>query len=130
MRAPGSMCIFTVLAISAMRGPQNGWLAGSHFSEFIHAFSAACMHSGLPAACGSDVDGIFSQPASQPARAPWPPDMARTADGSEEKFVRVLQAISCRVLCFWRLEIQTKVNDKPSFLNLFTAVAVAFSRGM
>ena len=36
MRAPGSRCIFTVLAISAMRGPQNGWLAGIHFSEFMH----------------------------------------------------------------------------------------------
>ena len=49
MRAPGSHRIFTVLAISAMRGPQNGWLAGSHFSEFMHAARAACMHSGLPA---------------------------------------------------------------------------------
>ena len=49
MRAPGSRCIFTVLAISAMRGPQNGWLAASYFSEFMHAFRAACMHSGLPA---------------------------------------------------------------------------------
>ena len=49
MRAPGSRSIFTVLAISAMRGPQNGWLGASHFSEFMHAFRAACMHSGLPA---------------------------------------------------------------------------------
>ena len=49
MRALGSQCIFTVLAISAMRGPQNGWLAASYFSELIHAFRAACMHSGLPA---------------------------------------------------------------------------------
>ena len=55
MRAPGSRSIFTVLAISAMRGPQNGWLGASHFSEFMHAFRAACMH----------VNGIFSQPASQ-----------------------------------------------------------------
>ena len=55
-----------------MRGPQNGWLAGSHFSEFspgcLHAFRAACMH----------VNGIFSQSASQPAsQGPRPPDMAR-----------------------------------------------------
>eukprot|EP01048_Picozoa_sp_COSAG05_P012503 COSAG05_NODE_1254_length_5375_cov_10.078658_6_plen_159_part_00 len=49
MSAPGSRAIFTVLAISAMRGPQNGWLGASHFSEFMHAFRAACMHSGLPA---------------------------------------------------------------------------------
>ena len=36
----------------------------------LHAFRAACMH----------VNGIFSQPASQPARGPRPPDMARTVE--------------------------------------------------
>eukprot|EP01048_Picozoa_sp_COSAG05_P016983 COSAG05_NODE_2259_length_3324_cov_9.708837_3_plen_105_part_00 len=41
-------------------GPQNGWLAASHFSDFMHAFRAACMH----------VNGIFSQPASQSASQP------------------------------------------------------------
>ena len=45
MRAPGSH------PISGMRGPQNGWLAGSHFSEFMHAALAACMHSAFRAAC-------------------------------------------------------------------------------
>ena len=68
MRAPGSQCIFTVLAISAMRGPQNGWLADSHFSEFMHAARAACMHA-FRVAC-MHVNGIFSQPVSQSASQP------------------------------------------------------------
>ena len=73
MRAPGSRRIFTVLAISAMRGPLAGWLAAVSQNSFmqpgcLHAFRAACMH----------VNGIFSQPASQPAMGPRPPDMART----------------------------------------------------
>ena len=72
MGAPGSHPIFTVLAISAMRGPLAGWLAAVSQNSFmqpgcLHAFRAACMH----------VNGIFSQPASQPARGPRPPDMAR-----------------------------------------------------
>ena len=67
MRAPGSQCIFTVLAISAMRGPQNGWLAGWHPFLRIHACSPGllaciqgCLHarnvwlpaSHLRAGCG------------------------------------------------------------------------------
>ena len=81
MRAPGSQCNFTVLAISAMRGQQNVWLAASHFSEFMHAFRAACMHSGLPSciqgclyACEWDFQSA-SQPASQgPAAARYGQD--------------------------------------------------------
>ena len=50
-----------------MRGPQNGWLAGSHFSEFMHAAGLlACIQGCLHA----HVNGIFSQPASQPASQP------------------------------------------------------------
>ena len=36
MRAPCSHPISTVLAISGGHGPLAGWLAGSHFSEFMH----------------------------------------------------------------------------------------------
>ena len=62
-------------------GDRAGWLAEIYYSSTaaisqnscmqpgcLHAFRAACMH----------VNGIFSQPASQPARGPRPPDMART----------------------------------------------------
>ena len=48
MRAPGSQCNFTVLAISAMRGQQNVWLAARHFSEFMQlAPWAACTVNSL-----------------------------------------------------------------------------------
>ena len=76
MRAPGSRCIFTVLAISAMRGPQNEWLAGCQPFLRIHACIQGCLHA-FRAAC-MHVNGIFSQPASRPARGPRPPDMAKT----------------------------------------------------
>ena len=74
MRAPGSQCIFTVLAISAMRGPQNGWLAGSHFSEFMHAAGLLACIQGCLHACAWDFQSA-SQPASQPGargRQIWP----------------------------------------------------------
>ena len=68
MRAPDSQCIFTVLAISAMRGPQNGWLAGSHFSEFMHAARAGCLHAFRAASIGCLLHacGWDFQSASQP----------------------------------------------------------------
>ena len=74
MRAPGSQCIFTVLAISGMRGPQNGWLAGSHFSEFMHAAGLPGCIQGCLHACEWDFQ-LASQPASQgPAAARYGQD--------------------------------------------------------
>ena len=76
MRAPGSQCIFTVLAISGGRGPLAGWLAGwlAENPSHMHAGSPECMQAAR-AACMNSEKWL---PASQPFCGPRMADMART----------------------------------------------------
>ena len=70
MRAPGSRCIFTVLAISGGRGPLAGWLAG-WLKNPVHmqAGSPECMQAALNACMNSEKWLAASQPFCGPRMA-------------------------------------------------------------